>query len=166
VYTSLKVVYKKFKKNVVDELSEIIDDAWLRVLENAKEDMFAALEDEGRYDDPYEIGEDEVFEHYGNEEMVSWMRQEIAHNVQGNKVFDMYVDGIDWDDLERKARGYGLDSELHKQTDEDLEEQLQDIYNNILDVVNKINSEINMQSNKKHVMDLVFTSGYLKWDEQ
>jgi hypothetical protein len=35
------------------------------------------------------------------------MDETSAHNVQGNKVFDMYVDGIDWDDLDRKLVDMG-----------------------------------------------------------
>lgn len=171
IFKQLKSIYKKYDA-MIEEIGAEIDAAWERILESARDDMFDRLEEDGEaewrgevYTDPYDIDMQDMFDYYNEEEdsnfFLDWFRQEISHNLENKDLFKKYIgdsNSIPWDHLASQGHpGHDTDYIIHKETDEELRDQLNMTISNIEEVFKKIKAEIVLPNNKQLIFDLVFT---------
>lgn len=113
VLAKLDEIEKKWLEDIT-EFQYGVEEAWGRVIESAKQDIadekreeeIDELVDDGmdrteaeaevEEIDPDNISEQDVFKHFGPEEMWQWWGEEWGHNIKGRFPIARYVDHLDF----------------------------------------------------------------------
>lgn len=169
-----KVFSKKIQQvkeeldDIILELESAVEEAWERVLSGAKEDMAMEADDEKEdeddenYTDPDEFDDYDVFNKYEDHELLSWMSQEIGHNVEGRiENWDKYIgkNAIPWNSFRRNVED--IDYFVLGETVRPLEEKLDRIYEDFLNQMKRLKKDYN--TSKPEFIKQLFEEGRSEW---
>lgn len=156
-----------------------IDDAWERVIQGAKEDvaMFKHeeaveelvdqgvdeddAEDQAEDFDPSDIEDEEIWDHYTEEDIWQWWNQEWSHNVagksdkKGNKVWPLakYVDEGDFDFHQFQQYEFhmpGVFMGIIRDFEQDAQRVIYDVKEKIIEIEN------DLMEKRKELFDAIF----------
>ena len=154
-------IIEKSRKHYIEKMDKLFDDAedaWFRVKDYAKQEMFDENEDE--WDDWDEIGDYEMDKHFDENYFVDYFTQEIGHNMK-NLNWNKYLSKLNFDKWNNDYQG--LEDYIESEYLSPLKDEINDIHDKYKKAIDYMVKEYN--ANKYNMIRLAIAEGGKdEWD--